>query len=167
MLSDVVTEITYGTPKQDMSDQIFWTLSLKRDMKLWRTFLKSAERWPPNQGFPSVHLFWPCNQLNFQAYRYRKCLVEELPYAASALCKALLFSQYHQSRSYSYFRPDQMPLPHKAFPECSVKCDPESSGQPADFIFNSVGYPKPYTCMADIIIYVWCFLTWGLKYGMH
>lgn len=31
---------------------------------------------------------------------------------------------------------------------------PESSGQPADFIFNSVGYSKRYTCMADIIIYV-------------
>lgn len=44
---------------------------------------------------------------------------------------------------------------------------PESSGQPVNFTFNGFGYPKLYTCIVDIIIYVLSFPTWGLKYGMH
>lgn len=52
---------------------------------------------------------------------------EVQPFAASGLWKAVLASQYHQSQSHSSFRPVQILLPHKAFPDHSAECDPKLS----------------------------------------
>lgn len=100
---------------------------------------------------------------NFRCYRYRKCLVEGLLSAASALGKAHFSCLYHQSQPQPFIRP----FPHKALPGYSAEYDSwVPSGYPVDFIFSSAGYPSVYPVLqtSSYVSYASKYRVWNMVY---